>query len=190
MLVAAAAVLATVVGSPGPAAAQRAADLRLPASRVGLDGQLPSDWQITGEDSGKPQLIWHSAKPVPLTDAGVEFYAGDEFLGRPVAAKDRRTFRLDLHGVRLGQATDLQARAGGRRLDEAGVAAGTQSRRTAPAAKQPAALPANSVDPGKAGQYRTVTGEYTLPSVRLPGLSTPVETGQGGGMLEVPGAGA
>ena len=175
MLVAAAAVLATVVGSPGPAAAQQVADPRLPASRAGLDGQLPSDWQITGEDSGKPQLIWHSATPVPLTDAGVEFYAGDEFLGRPVAAKDRRTFRLDLHGVRPGQAADLQARAGGRRLDEAGVAAGTQSRRTAPAAKQPAVLPANSVDPGKAGRYRTVTGEYTLPSVRLPGLSAPVE---------------
>ncbi len=105
----------------------------------------------------------------------MEFYAGDVFLGRPVAEKDRRTFRLDLHGARLGQPADLQARAGGRRLDAAGVAAGEQNRRTAPAAKQLPALPTGSVDPGKAGGYGTVTGEYTLPPVRLPGLLAPVE---------------
>lgn len=175
MLIAAAAVLATALALPGPTAAQEAADPRLPASQVSRDGRLPSGWQITGGNAGKQQLVWHSAEPVPLTDAGVAFYAGGDFLGRPVAAKDRRTFRLDLPGVGLGQAADLQARAGGRRLDPAGVAAGAQRRRTAPAATQLPALPANPVDPGKAGGYGTATGEYTLPSVRLPGLSAPVE---------------
>lgn len=173
--VAAVTVLAAAVALPWPTAAQQAAGPRLPASQAGRDGQLPSGWRITSDDAGKRQLVWRSAKPVPLTDAGVEFYARDAFLGRPVPAKDRRTFRLDLHGVRLGQATDLQARSGGRRLDAAGVAAGEQSRRTAQAAKQLPALPAGSVDPGKAGPHGTVTGEYTLPSVRLPGLSAPVE---------------
>ncbi|QDY81415.1 hypothetical protein FQU76_30540 [Streptomyces qinzhouensis] len=33
----------------------------------------------------------------------------------------------------------------------------------------------NSVDPGTPGPYRTVGGEYVLPSVRLPGYSVPVE---------------
>ncbi|MDQ0938613.1 hypothetical protein [Streptomyces sp. V1I1] len=110
-----------------------------------------------------------------MSDAGVEFYAGNRFLGRPVAGKGQRTFRLELHGAHLGPATELQVRAGGRRLDEAGVAAGSDSRRTASAAKQLTSLPANPVDPGKPGRYRTVTGEYTLPSVRLPGFSAAVE---------------
>ncbi|MGI5404809.1 hypothetical protein ACQEVG_36175 [Streptomyces sp. CA-135486] len=173
LVVAAAAVLATVV-SPGSAAAQQAADPEPSAQQVGPAGQLPSGWQITGKGSGQ-QLIWHSADPVPMSDAGVEFYAGDRFLGRPAAGTDQRTFRLDLHGAHLGPATDLQVRAGGRRLDEAGVAVGPHSRRPAPAAKRPTSLPANPVDPGKPGRYRTVTGEYTLPSVRLPGFSAPVE---------------
>ncbi|MFE7839372.1 hypothetical protein ACFU53_25965 [Streptomyces sp. NPDC057474] len=172
--VAAAAILTTVVGSPAPAAAQQAAEPRPTAPRVGPDGRLPSGWRITGGASGK-QLVWHSAAPVPLTDAGVEFYSGDRFLGRPVAAKDQRTFRLDLPAARLGRAADLQVRMGGRRLDASGVTAGPDKRRTAPTAKQPTVLPANPVDPGKPGRYGTTSGEYTLPSVRLPGLDAPVE---------------
>ncbi|MGA5203347.1 alpha/beta hydrolase family protein [Streptomyces variegatus] len=172
--VAAAAILTTTLGSPAPAAAQQAAEPRPSAPRVGPDGQLPAGWRITGGASGK-QLVWRSADPVPLTDAGVEFYSGDRLLGRPVAAKDQRTFRLDLRAARPGRATDLQARAGGRRLDASGVTAGPDKRRTAPVAKLPAVLPANPVDPGKPGRYGTTTGEYTLPSVRLPGLDAPVE---------------
>jgi hypothetical protein len=163
-----------VVGSPAPAVAQQAAEIRPTAPRGGPDGQLPSGWRITVGASGK-QLVWHSAAPVPLTDAGVEFYSGDRFLGRPVAAKDQRTFRLDLPAARLGSAKDLQVRMGGRRLDATGGTAGPDKRRTAPAVKQPAVLQANSVDPGEPGRYRTTTGEYTLPSVRLPGLDKPVE---------------
>lgn len=172
--VAAAAVLTTVVGPPVQAAAQQAAEPAPTAPRVGPDGQLPSGWRITGGASGR-QLVWHSADPVPLTDSGVEFYSGDRFLGRPVATKDQRTFRLDLPAARLGRAADLQVRTGGRRLDAAGVTVRPDERRTAPAAKLPAVLPANPVDPGKPGPYGTTTGEYTLPAVRLPGLDTPVE---------------
>ncbi|MFF7528416.1 hypothetical protein ACFZB2_04785 [Streptomyces bobili] len=172
--VAAAAILTTVVGSPAPAAAQQTAEPRTTAPGVGSDGRLPSGWRITGGASGR-QLVWHSADPVPLTDSGVEFYSGDRFLGRPVAAKDQRTFRLDLHAARLGRATDLQARTGGRRLDAPGVTERPDKRRTAPAATPPAVLPANPVDPGEPGPYGTTTGEYTLPAVRLPGLDAPVE---------------
>jgi hypothetical protein len=41
-------------------------------------------------------------------------------------------------------------------------------------APRPAAAAA-PVDPGRAGPYAVVAGEYTLPAVRLPGLATPVE---------------
>ncbi|MFF0509200.1 hypothetical protein ACFYUH_37240 [Streptomyces fimicarius] len=43
------------------------------------------------------------------------------------------------------------------------------------ASKLPPKLPAGTVDPGRAGSYATTTGEYSLPSLKLPGLPTPVE---------------
>ena len=38
-----------------------------------------------------------------------------------------------------------------------------------------ATLPPNPVDPGVAGSYSTITGEYQLPDVTLPGFAQPVE---------------
>lgn len=171
--VTAAAVLAVVGGSPGWAQAEPS-----PRSEVAAQ-QLPSGWSFTGEGAER-QLVWRSGRPVPMGDARVEFYAGDRLLGRPEAAKDGRTFRLPLEdalSARGLQGTkglaDLQVRAGGRRLDAAGPAAAPEERRAA--ITPPALAPANLVDPGKPGSYRTVSGEYTLDSVRLPGFPVPVE---------------
>lgn len=141
--------------------------------------QLPPGWTFTG-DGAQRQLVWRSDRPVPMGDARVEFYAGDRLLGRPLATKDGRTFRLPLEealkvsGLKGAKALqDLQVHAGGRRLDAAGLAAVPDGRR-APVAP-PAPTPANPVDPGKPGSYRTVSGEYTLDSVKLPGMPVPVE---------------
>lgn len=115
-----------------------------------------------------------------MGDARVEFYAGDRLLGRPLAAKDGQTFRLPLEEALRGSRRqgarafdDLQVHAGGRRLDAAGQTAAPNERR-APVAP-PAPAPANPVDPGKPGSYRTVSGEYALDSVKLPGMPVPVE---------------
>ena len=115
-----------------------------------------------------------------MGDARVEFYAGDRLLGRPLAAKDGRTFRLPLEeavnvsGRKGAKALgDLQVLAGGRRLDAAAPGAAPDGRRASVA--PPAPAPANPVDPGKPGSYRTVSGEYTLDSVKLPGMAVPVE---------------
>jgi hypothetical protein len=43
------------------------------------------------------------------------------------------------------------------------------------AAASPAVLPPVAVDPGKPGKYRTVTGEYSLPEVKLPDYTAKVE---------------
>lgn len=172
--VTAVAVLAVVGGSSGGAQAQQPT-----RSEVAADEQLPSGWTFTGVGAQR-QLVWRSGRPVPMGDARVEFYAGDRLLGRPLAAQDGRTFRLPLDealkGGHLKGARafgDLQVHAGGRRLDAAGLAAAPDGRR-APVAV-PAPAPANSVDPGKPGSYRTVSGEYTLNSVKLPGMPVPVE---------------
>ncbi|WP_241267480.1 hypothetical protein [Streptomyces scabichelini] len=179
-MVAATALFAVVVGSPGLAQAQPAADPVPPASSADPDpgSGLPAGWQITGKGSGR-QLTWHSSGPVPMGDAAVEFYSGDRLLGRPTAAEDRRTFSLSLAGVRLGPVRELQkelqVRAGGRRLDGDKAAADPQRRRPTAPVKPSATLPANPVDPGVPGPYRTATGEYELKPVQLPGFPAPVE---------------
>ncbi|MEU9787858.1 hypothetical protein AB0H92_44075 [Streptomyces phaeochromogenes] len=175
-LVAAAALLAVVVGSQGVAQARPAAEPAPPAPTASADpdGRLPAGWQITGTRSGQ-QLTWRSTTPVPMGDAAVEFYSGDRLLGRPLAAKDGHTFRLALQGVELGPAKDLQVRAAGRRLDEAGAKADSQRRRSQAPVKPSALPPANPVDPGVPGPYRTVSGEYELKSVKLPDFPEPVE---------------
>nr|WP_245695059.1 hypothetical protein [Streptomyces antibioticus] len=163
------AVLAALAGSPGPVQAQQPPDAGV-LSASGENG-LPPGWRIDGEGAAR-ELVWRAAKPVPMGDARVEFRAGDRLLGVPRPAKDGRTFRLDLAEAATRGLTGLQVTAGGRRLD----ASADDRRKVSGAAPQrPAALPANSVDPGKPGSYRTVSGEYKLDSVRLPGYKEPIE---------------
>ncbi|WP_189177386.1 hypothetical protein [Streptomyces lasiicapitis] len=188
---AATAVLALAVGVPGLAHAQPSGD-RIPSASPrdalpsGLpaafgdptppgdgEGQLPKGWRVDGSGAEK-HLVWRAAEPVPMGDARVEFYAGDRLLGVPQPTDDQRTFRLRLDGANIGQAADLQAQAGGRRLDEGAKDTPAPSR-VSPPAESAAPQPANRVDPGVPGKYRTVSGEYTQKSVRLPGFPNPVE---------------
>ncbi|MFF4488011.1 alpha/beta hydrolase family protein [Streptomyces sp. NPDC001544] len=167
--VTAAVLLAVAGGSPGLAQAKQQADRGLSTAEAG-EG-LPPGWHIDGARSA-PQLVWRSASRVPMGDARVEFRAAGRSLGVPAPGKDGHSFRLGLDGVRADELKRLEVWAGGRRLD-AGAATAPQGRTAA--ARPPAPLPAGRVDPGKPGSYRTVTGEYTLKSVRLPGFSEPVE---------------
>ncbi|QOV40658.1 hypothetical protein IM697_20985 [Streptomyces ferrugineus] len=166
------ALLAVVGASPGWAQAQPASGARPLAAADGGEG-LPPDWSVTGEGAER-KLVWRSDERVPMGDARVEFYAGDRVLGAPAPAKDGRTFRLGLDGVRLDSVRDLQVRAAGRRLDAPDTSPGSSSGGRS-GVSVPQRLPANQVDPGKPGAYRTVTGEYDLPPVRLPGFAEPVE---------------
>ncbi|WP_326660742.1 hypothetical protein [Streptomyces canus] len=163
------AVLAALAGSPGLAQAEQPHDSRLLSATD--DNSLPPGWRIDGE-SGARQLVWRAPKTVPMGDARVEFRTGDRLLGVPKPAKDGRTFRLALDEARPTQLSDLQVTAAGRRLDAA--AEDTHKSRSR-GARVPTQAPANDVDPGRPGSYRTVSGEYDLDPVRLPGFATPVE---------------
>ncbi|MEU9348333.1 hypothetical protein AB0D74_44765 [Streptomyces sp. NPDC048278] len=165
--VTAAAVLALVGGVSGTTAHAQ----QVPAA-ARSDGELPPGWHI---DQGRqaPQLVWRSARRVPMGDARVEFRADGRLLGVPEPERDGHTFRLGLDGARAGALKNLQVWSGGRRLDSRPAA---KPGVAPPAAvRPPAPLPANPVDPGKPGPYRTKTGSYRLRSVRLPGFSVPVE---------------
>ncbi|MET7757459.1 hypothetical protein ABZT27_22550 [Streptomyces sp. NPDC005389] len=189
----AAALLALASVSPGAAFAQSPASSGAPAtgaptsgaspsgapsaaaagSRLG-DLDLPEGWQVSGAGAHR-RLVWTSPEPVPIGDARVAFHAGGRLLGHPVAARDGRSFGLPLQDVQLTEGTQLRVTAGGRRLDAAGPARSARLTPSAPTALPVAPLPANGVDPGVPGRYRTVSGEYDLKSVRLPGFPEPVE---------------
>ncbi|MFJ8106213.1 hypothetical protein [Streptomyces sp. NPDC096132] len=167
--VTAVAVLAALAGSPGLAQAQQPPGTSTSAAS---DSGLPKGWRVTGEGATR-ELVWRSERTVPMGDSRVEFHADGRLLGVPEAAGDGRTFRLT-----LDQATplkDLRVLAAGRRLDAAADDSDTPSKNALTTARPPAALPANSVDPGKPGAYRTVTGAYDLDPVKLPGFAQPVE---------------
>ncbi|WP_405536142.1 hypothetical protein OG787_21970 [Streptomyces sp. NBC_00075] len=139
---------------------------------------LPEGWLTTG--SGKSaELVWRSPEKVPVGDAQVEFRSGERLLGVPRPAADGRTFRLPLDGVRLGRTDDLRVEAAGRRLDAAGANEAARERRRSDSSSDPSRLPrtatVNKVDPGVPGPFRTTSGEYSLPSVHLPGYDTEVE---------------
>ncbi|MGW3562604.1 hypothetical protein ACWDSL_01660 [Streptomyces sp. NPDC000941] len=163
------AVLAALAGSPGLVQAEQPHEPR-PLSATS-DNPLPPGWRIDGE-GGARELVWRAPKAVPMGDARVEFRTGDRLLGVPKPARDGRTFRLALHETRPKKLADLQVTAAGRRLD---AAADDSHKSGSRRARMPAQAPANGVDPGKPGSYRTVTGEYDLDPVRLPGFDTPVE---------------
>ncbi|MFF0160831.1 alpha/beta hydrolase family protein [Streptomyces sp. NPDC005263] len=172
--VTAVAVLAALAGAPGPAQAQQPPGAG-PSSAATADRGLPPGWRISGEGSER-ELVWRAPDRAPMGDARVEFHAGDRLLGLPTAGKDGRTFRLDLDEARTSHLTDLHVLSGGRRLDAPADTTGKLRERDSRAAAQPPApLPAGAVDPGKPGSYRTVSGEYKLDPVRLPGLAVPVE---------------
>ncbi|MCW6007386.1 hypothetical protein K1W54_22985 [Micromonospora sp. CPCC 205371] len=133
---------------------------------------LPDGWQLRSSGSGF-ELVWRTPNPVPIGDAMVEFHAGGRLLGWPVAEPDQKTFRLVIDGAAARNLTDPQVRAAGRRLDATEVDRGPAG--TARSALAAAQLPPNAVDPGTPGPYTTISGEYTLPDVSLPGFTAPVE---------------
>ncbi|GIF16669.1 hypothetical protein FHX34_10824 [Actinoplanes teichomyceticus] len=145
---------------PGAAAAQ-------PADR------LPQHWTITGSRE-QPTLTWRAPAMVPMGDATVEFYAGDRLLGQPRQTTDLRTFHLDMPPLEAAELSKLEVRAAGRRIDAPGVAGHSPAPASA-ALRAATAAPAAAIDPGVPGPYRTITGEYALDPVPLPGLARPVE---------------
>jgi hypothetical protein len=167
----------TVVGAVPAVAEARPQPPGTPAATAPENGtgDLPAGWRITGTDDGNV-LEWRSPRAVPPGDARVEFHTDGKLVGVPKPDEDGRTFRLPLDDVSPAELTDLQVLAGGRRLDEEPGAANREpDAAERPALKLPPKLPAGAVDPGKPGRFGTVSGEYALDPIRLPGYKAPIE---------------
>jgi hypothetical protein len=166
--------VAAFVGSAGSALASPARAVAPPmAQATAAPGpDLPEGWTATPLASGL-RLQWRAPAPQPMGDARIEFFAGGRELGAAQESADRRTFTLDLPTATAADLHDLQVRAAGRRLDRPVPAdRGPRARTQPPPAPR---APAAPVDPGTPGPYQTVTGEYALPDVTLPGYAKPIE---------------
>ncbi|MEV6713973.1 hypothetical protein AB0M48_18270 [Lentzea sp. NPDC051208] len=133
----------------------------LPASAA-PEPPSPPGWTVSGD-----VIRWTTSTPVPLLDAGVEFWEGDRFLGVAQESANLRTFTLK---AAPADPAALQVRSAGKRLD---VVRPPVAGLSAP--ELPALQPQADVDPGKPGPYATSTGEYALDPVKLPEYAAPIE---------------
>ncbi|MFD4642223.1 alpha/beta hydrolase family protein [Lentzea sp. NPDC058436] len=134
----------------------------LPALPASAAPEPPSGWTVSGN-----VVRWTASAPMPLLDAGVEFWEGDRFLGRARESADLRSFTVQ---AELEDPAALQVRSAGKRLDVVEPSVPGLS-----AAELPALLPQADVDPGTPGPYATTSGEYALDPIRLPEYAAPVE---------------
>ncbi|HUQ58096.1 hypothetical protein [Lentzea sp.] len=134
----------------------------VPATPASAAPQPPPGLAVAGD-----VIRWTAPTPMPLSNAGVEFWEGERFLGLARESADLRTFTLT---AGLKNPTALRVRSAGRRLD---VVETPPASLAAPAL--PAQRPRAEVDPGKPGEYATSTGEYELDPVTLPGYGVPIE---------------
>ncbi|HYN96315.1 MAG TPA: hypothetical protein VES42_20930, partial [Pilimelia sp.] len=126
-------------------------------------------WTVTPVAGGS-RLVWRPKRPVSMGGAAVVFFAGRHPLGTPRPAPDGSTFTLDVPAGVVADPATLRVIAAGRRLD-----ATTPVPLVDTPIPVPPPLPAAAVDPGTPGPYETVTGDYELPAIPLPGFAVPVE---------------
>jgi len=120
-------------------------------------------WTVAGD-----VIQWSAPTTLPLSDAGVEFWEGDRFLGLARESANLRTFTLT---APLKDRGALQVRSAGRRLDVQPPAPPA----SLAVPELPALLPEAATDPGKPGPYATTKGEYKLDSIKLPDYQAPIE---------------
>ena len=159
---------------PDPAGEQ----LQLPTARqVAPDPDaVPAGWTYRpGPRSAR--LEWTSATPIPIGDAPVEFWLGQQRLGEARPLNDGSTFRLDVSVVPTADLNTLRVTRGGVALGE-GAPRGVLPRNSptpgAPLYDNSALRPIGS-DPGKPGPYDTTSSTYRLAPLTIAEYEAPVE---------------
>lgn len=134
---------------------------------------LPPGWTIRTDD-GAAELVWRSRRPIPLSDARIEFWSGERLLGTPKPAADGRTFSLPLSAPLARPHPTLRVTLGGRPLDRVGGRVLSRSVGSSGNLPRQKTRPSD-LDPGIPGPFRTRTQEYKLPGLEVTGLPLPAE---------------
>ena len=74
----------------------------LPASAAPEPPPSAQGWSVAGD-----AIEWTAPAPIPLSDAGVEFWEGDRFLGAARESANLRTFTLNAKLTNLATVADL-----------------------------------------------------------------------------------
>jgi hypothetical protein len=130
-------------------------------------------WKIEKVSPGQFRVSWRSPRRLQvrsdrptITGAGLAF-------GSPVVLEDRRTVTALVVTARAPRPATLDVLLSGDRLDEPGVDNLAKTGGVVPKAPPTTTLPA--ADPALPGPFTTVSSDYTLPSVKYPGMKQPIE---------------
>ena len=142
-------------------------------------------WQVTDQGAGHYAVTWTSPRRLPVADdrpvvTGVGGALDRAVVAPVVVGDDGRTLTTEVVSPRAPDPADLDVELSGDRLDETGDDLTTDLNADDPAPPgHGAAVRARELldapDPGAPGPYATVTSDYELDPVRLPGLREPIE---------------
>ncbi|VXB88070.1 hypothetical protein [Nocardioides sp. AX2bis] len=162
----------------------------LPAGAAATSAPAPGPapdaggWLVEPAGGDSYTVSWRSPTRFPLTSdrptvGPADPTAADVVVGPPTVSRDGRTVTATVRAATAPVAADLDVVLSGERLDEPG-----DDRRAAPAgpdgrtsrlAPDPADAVELPVDPGEPGTFETVTSDYELDPVKLPGMPEPIE---------------
>lgn len=135
----------------------------------------PSDpaWEVVALGDGSFEVSWTSARPFPTTSDRPTIVGDGLDFGPPTVSADGLTVTAAVTADAAPAAATLDVVLSGDRLDEPGFdpsSIGT----TAPLAER-ATTALEAADPGLPGTFETVSSDYELPGVKLPGMPQPIE---------------
>ena len=147
-------------------------------SRVAVDtSTVPSGWTVVSGPRSV-RLEWSSEATIPIGDARVEFWLGQQRLGDARPLRDGRTFRLDVTMPMGPDLKNLRVTRGGIPLDETAPPLtrprGSEST-PSETAREYRSLPTVTSDPGDRGPYATTSSTYQLAPLDIAEYQAPVE---------------
>lgn len=149
------------------------------AAPSGGGGPTIGHWSVTASGADGFKVSWTSPTPLPMGSDRPTILAPPQFRVGP-AVSNGRTVSALVTGAAAPDPSKMDVVLSGDRLDAAGddrhfaapafVAPATST--STPSARAARTLP---VDPGRRGPYAVTSSDYTLPSIKIPGLRTAVE---------------
>ncbi len=155
--------------APGAVASDPAAP---PLGRTSLDR-----WEVTDLGGGRFDVSWTSPTDLPMSSDRPTITGSGLDFGAPTIEDDGRTVRALVTTDDAPDPADLDVVLSGDRLDEAGFdpAARVGSSGGGVTSTPPRTSLLPTVDPALPGSFETVTSDYDLDPVKLPGMREPIE---------------